>query len=60
MWKAAALIAFALTVVAFGIGWWMPNAVAWKDCGASSGFAIARGVWEKPDLLACSGLMLAQ
>lgn len=56
--KVIALIAFVFVFGAFGFGWWMPNALAWKNCGAPSSFALTRGIWERPDVLTCAGLML--
>jgi hypothetical protein len=53
-------IPFLVFFVVFTLGWWVPNAQAWKSCGSTTSFAALRGVWEKPDVLTCVGLHLEQ
>jgi hypothetical protein len=47
----AALVTVAFLI--FAVGWWLPNAHAWENCGAPPAFSYMRGTFEKPDALSC-------
>ena len=49
-WRA---VAGFLVAVVFAVGWWVPNASEWNQCGTGTLTAAARGVFGKPSTLEC-------